>query len=124
MSEPTHTHAPSQSRRHVPAKAATAIVRVVVTLTPLPLATPAAWRCRCYCCDCSRVVLHRFKFKTCPQDACFSPDGRYLAVTAGRKVEVWRTPGVDRVFSAFVLHRVYTGHYDDVTCVSWDPTSK
>lgn len=39
-------------------------------------------------------------------------------------VQVWRAPGLRREFSPFVLHRTYTGHTGDVTCVDWSPNSK
>ena len=71
-----------------------------------------------------RVVVHRFNFKAPVLDAAFSPDGAYLAVTHGRKLEVWCAPGLEREFSPFVLHRVYTGHYDDVTCLDWSPNGR
>jgi periodic tryptophan protein 2 len=68
-----------------------------------------------------RVVVHRFNFKAPVADLAFSPDGAYLAVTHGRKLLVWRTPGLEREFSPFALHRRYTGHYDELTCVDWSP---
>ena len=68
-----------------------------------------------------RVVVHRFNFKAPVRDLRFSPDGSHLAVTHGRKLEVWRTPGLEREFSPFALLRVYTGHFDDLTCLDWSP---
>jgi hypothetical protein len=68
-----------------------------------------------------RVVLHRFNFKDRVRDIAFSPDGRFFAVAVGNKMQVWRTPGLDREFSAFVLHRQYTGHYSPINSVSWSP---
>lgn len=70
-----------------------------------------------------RIVVHRFSFKSAVADLAFSPDGRYLAVTHGRKLQVWRAPGLDREFAPFALHRTYTGHYDELTCVDWSPNS-
>lgn len=66
-----------------------------------------------------RVVLHHFSFKKKVDDLQFSPDGKYFAVTSGRHVQVWQTPPMRRETGAFVLHRTYTGHYDDVTCIDW-----
>jgi periodic tryptophan protein 2 len=71
-----------------------------------------------------RVVLHRFHFKEPVKHIVFSPEGDYIAVTLGRKVQVWRTPGLEREFSPFALLRTYTGHYDDVTCVNWSPNGQ
>ncbi|KAG0243067.1 hypothetical protein BGW41_002929 [Actinomortierella wolfii] len=71
-----------------------------------------------------QVVLHHFNFKEKVDDLQFSPDGKYFAVTHGKQVQLWKTPGFHREFSPFVLHRTYTGHYDDVVSLSWSPDSK
>ncbi|KAL1922330.1 uncharacterized protein VTP21DRAFT_9869 [Calcarisporiella thermophila] len=71
-----------------------------------------------------RVVLHRFSFKEKVNDIKFSPDGRFFAITHGKQVQVWKTPGFNREFAPFVLHRTYTGHYDEVLTISWAPDSK
>ena len=71
-----------------------------------------------------RVLLHRFNFKEKVRDIQFSPDDKFIAVAVGRKMQVWRTPGLQREFAPFVLHRTYTGHFDDVTCVSWSPSCR
>lgn len=68
--------------------------------------------------------MHRFNFKEKVRDVQFSPDDAYLAVAAGRKVQVWRAPGVQREFMPFIHHRTYTGHYDDVTSVTWSPSGR
>ncbi|GAA93661.1 uncharacterized protein L969DRAFT_53454 [Mixia osmundae IAM 14324] len=71
------------------------------------------------------VVLHRFNFKQPVRDVAFSPDGRFILVTHGHQTQVWRTPShLAREFAPFVLHRTYTGHYDDVLSVQWSPDSK
>jgi periodic tryptophan protein 2 len=69
--------------------------------------------------------LHRITFKSPVTHASFSPDGKYIAVTFGRKVQVWKTPSmVVREFAGFVLHREYTGHQDEVEYVGWSKTSR
>ncbi|CAG8653350.1 7311_t:CDS:2, partial [Ambispora leptoticha] len=68
-----------------------------------------------------RVVLSEFNFKSKVNDLQFSPDGKFFAVTHGKQVHVWRSPGFNREFAPFVLHRKYTGHYDDVTSITWSP---
>ena len=68
------------------------------------------------------VVVHRFAFRARARALAFSPDGRYFAVSHGRRLQVWRTPSLASEFSPFALHRTYTGHYDDVTCVAWSPS--
>jgi periodic tryptophan protein 2 len=70
-----------------------------------------------------RNIIHRFNFKTFIRDIKFSPDGLYFAVTNGKKLEVWKTPSLDKEFSPFVHHRTYTGHFDDLTCCDWSPNS-
>jgi periodic tryptophan protein 2 len=67
------------------------------------------------------VVVHRFNFKARVRACVFSPDGRYFAIGTGKKLQTWRTPALEREFSPFVRHRVYTGHYDDITSVAWSP---
>ncbi|BFZ60013.1 U3 snoRNP protein [Saitoella coloradoensis] len=73
-----------------------------------------------------RTVLHNFNFGEKVRDCQFSPDGRYFAVTHGRHVQVWRTPTYtdERDFAPFVKHRVYTGHYDEVTSLTWSFDSR
>lgn len=71
-----------------------------------------------------RVVLHRFAFKGAVTAMRFSPDGAFLAVALGRKMQVWRAPGLDREFSPFVHHRTYTGHFDTIVDVNWSPNSR
>ncbi|PKI85088.1 U3 snoRNP protein [Malassezia vespertilionis] len=67
-----------------------------------------------------RALLAHMNFKLPVRDVQFSPDGRFLAVTHGTHVQVWRTPSVlVREFAPFVLHRTYTGHSDDVLSISW-----
>ncbi|EIW78530.1 WD40 repeat-like protein [Coniophora puteana RWD-64-598 SS2] len=71
------------------------------------------------------TVLHHFNFKKPVKDIQFSPDGRYIAVTHGSHVQVWRTPNhLAREFAPFVLHRTYTGHHDDVLSIRWSPDSQ
>jgi periodic tryptophan protein 2 len=76
------------------------------------------------------------------KDVKFSPDGkcvfrqkrflrtkliehRFIAVTHGAHVQVWKTPNhLAREFAPFELHREYTGHHDDVLSVTWSADSK
>ncbi|KAK3832335.1 MAG: WD40 repeat-like protein [Linnemannia gamsii] len=71
-----------------------------------------------------QIVLHHFNFKNKVYDLQFSPDGKYFAVTHGKQIQLWKTPGFHREFTPIVLHRTYTGHYDEVTCITWSPDSK
>ncbi|KAM6503419.1 Quinonprotein alcohol dehydrogenase-like superfamily [Amanita muscaria] len=71
------------------------------------------------------VVLHHFNFQKPVKDVKFSPDGKYIAVTHGAHVQVWKTPNhLVREFAPFILHRTYTGHHDDVLSIQWSPDSK
>uniref|UniRef100_A0A7S2YDT2 Small-subunit processome Utp12 domain-containing protein n=1 Tax=Entomoneis paludosa TaxID=265537 RepID=A0A7S2YDT2_9STRA len=70
------------------------------------------------------IVLHRFGFKRKVRDIKFSPDGRYIAVSQGKNVQVWVTPNhMHKEFAPMVLHRTYTGQADDVTCLCWSSDS-
>jgi periodic tryptophan protein 2 len=73
-----------------------------------------------------RTVLHHFNFKEKVRDIKFSPDGTHFAIAIGRHVQVWRTPDRkdDRQFAPFVRHRIYTGHYADVTSITWSNDSR
>ncbi|KAL7542564.1 hypothetical protein ACHAXR_011882 [Thalassiosira sp. AJA248-18] len=69
------------------------------------------------------VILHRFKFKRPVREMKFSPDGSKFAVSFGKHVQVWHTPGVRREFAPMVLHRKYTGLVGDVTALDWSSDS-
>lgn len=71
-----------------------------------------------------RIVLHHFNFKVRVHALAFSPDGRFFAASHGAKVQLWRTPGLRREFSPFVLFRTFTGFGDDVTSLSWSGDSR
>ncbi|KAJ8081548.1 U3 snoRNP protein [Marasmius tenuissimus] len=71
------------------------------------------------------VVLHHFNFHKPVKDIKFSPDGKFIAVTHGAHVQVWKTPNhLAREFAPFTLHRTYTGHHDDVLSIQWASDSK
>ncbi|TFK38091.1 WD40-repeat-containing domain protein [Crucibulum laeve] len=71
------------------------------------------------------VVLHHFNFHKPVKDIKFSPDGKFIAVTHGTHIQVWRTPNhLAREFAPFDLHRTYTGHHDEVLSIQWSPDSR
>ncbi|KAK4051213.1 U3 snoRNP protein [Microbotryomycetes sp. JL201] len=71
------------------------------------------------------VVLHHFNFKKPVRDIKYSPDGKFIAATHGSQIQVWQTPShMAREFAPFVLHRTYTGHYDDVLSITWSRDSR
>ena len=49
---------------------------------------------------------------------------RYLAVTHGRRVQVWRAPGHGLDFAPFSLLRTLPGQYDDTLCIDWSDDSR
>ena len=82
------------------------------------------------------VILHHFNFHKPVNDIQFSPNRscvmlriffllrlidifhRYIAMTHGSHIQVWRTPNhLLREFAPFTLHRTYTGHHDDVLSI-------
>lgn len=71
-----------------------------------------------------QTVLHQINFKAKVKSIKFSPNGKYVAITHGNHIQVWKAPGFTREFAPFVLHRTYTGHHDDVLQISWSPDSK
>ncbi|EPX74363.1 U3 snoRNP-associated protein Utp1 [Schizosaccharomyces octosporus yFS286] len=82
---------------------------------------------RCILCNfVRRSVLHYFNFKSPVGAIEFAPHGRYFAVALGKLIQVWRTPEAidEREFAPFVLHREYTGHFDDVVSISWSADSR
>lgn len=74
----------------------------------------------------SRTVLHHFNFKERVNDLQFSPDGKHFAIACNRFIQVWKTPDYteDRQFAPFVRHRIYAGHYNDVTSITWSSDSR
>lgn len=74
----------------------------------------------------ARTVLHHFNFKDRVLDLKFSPCGTYFAIACNRFIQVWKTPDFteDRQFAPFVRHRVYSGHYSDVTSITWSNDSR
>lgn len=71
-----------------------------------------------------KIQLCEFHFKEPVRDIKFSPDSKYLAVSHGDHIQVWRSPPLVTQFRPFVLHRTYTGHYGEVTALHWTPCSK
>jgi len=73
-----------------------------------------------------RTALYHLNFKSQVFDIQFAPNGKLFAVGAGRNVEVWKVPTIaqEREFAPFVRHRVYTGHFNSVSCITWSEDSR
>ena len=78
-----------------------------------------------------RIALYHFSFRAPLTALVFSPSGRHFAAAHGRQIEVWHTPATPEStaeggleFAPFVRHRVYTGHYDDITSLEWASDSR
>ncbi|KAL3631821.1 U3 snoRNP protein [Castilleja foliolosa] len=70
-----------------------------------------------------RAVLHRITFKHPVADAKFSPNGRFIAVAAGKLLQIWRSPGFKKEFFPFELVRTFADCNDRVTSLDWSPNS-
>ena len=70
-----------------------------------------------------RTVLYRFNFKAVPEALEFSPNGVYFAISHKRKVQIWLTPGRERLFAPFNIHKTFAGHHDDITSLCWSEDS-
>ncbi|XP_010033925.3 periodic tryptophan protein 2 [Eucalyptus grandis] len=70
-----------------------------------------------------RAVLHRITFKHPVGALEFSPDGRLIAVGAGKLVQIWRSPGFRKEFFPFELVRTFADCNDKVMSLKWSPDS-
>lgn len=66
-----------------------------------------------------RIVLAAFNFREKVRSVQFSPTGKYFSVSFGKHVRIYKTPGLNKTFSPFVLVREHYGHKEDVTCADW-----
>nr|GMD32397.1 periodic tryptophan protein 2 homolog [Ipomoea batatas] len=70
-----------------------------------------------------RTVLHRITFKHPVATAKFSPDGNFIAVAAGKLLQIWRSPGFRKEFFPFELVRTFADCNDRITSLDWSPDS-
>ena len=49
---------------------------------------------------------------------------RFYAVTHERGLKIYKTPGHVKQFNGDFLFKVFTGAYDDTTCLNWSSDSK
>ncbi|XP_042904814.1 periodic tryptophan protein 2 homolog [Parasteatoda tepidariorum] len=72
-----------------------------------------------------RTVIHNFHFKRPIASACFSPNGRYIAVTKESNLFIYQVPCTSmKQFNAFVLEKVFNFSYDDTLCIDWTSDSR
>ena len=66
-----------------------------------------------------RILLSHFMFKKEVKDVKFSPDSKFIAVTFGRQVQIWKAPSLICEFAAFTLIDTIAGHSNDVVFLQW-----
>lgn len=70
------------------------------------------------------VVLSHINFKEVVLDIKFSPNGRYIAVTHGKQIQLWKTPMLEKEFAPLRLSKTYAHHADAVTFLEWSSDSR
>ncbi|CAL5327694.1 unnamed protein product [Camellia sinensis] len=70
-----------------------------------------------------RLVLHRISFKKPVAALNFSPDGSFIAIAAGKLLQIWRSPGFRKEFFPFELVRTFADCDDKITALDWSPDS-
>lgn len=68
-------------------------------------------------------ILTRINFKAKVQSAKWSPNAKWLIVSHGRKILLWRTPTVELGWQ-FVRDQRIAGHHDDIVDFAWAPNSQ
>ncbi|CAI9753650.1 unnamed protein product [Fraxinus pennsylvanica] len=71
-----------------------------------------------------RAVLHRISFKHPVSTVKFSPDGNFIAVAAGKLLQIWRSPGFKKEFFPFELIKTFAECNDRITSLDWSPDSE
>ena len=71
-----------------------------------------------------RIVLYRSNFGISVSDIQFSPDDTYIAITHGRLMQIWLCPTEKRHFAPMELLHEYSGHSDEIVCLSWSSDSQ
>ncbi|KAK2961276.1 putative Periodic tryptophan protein 2 like protein [Blattamonas nauphoetae] len=73
----------------------------------------------------TQTIITHINFKSQAKILRFSPDSKYLAVSHGSLVQVWRMPETDEYqLAPLILEREFRGSKGDTTSIEWDPTSQ
>ncbi len=71
-----------------------------------------------------KVALCFVQFKSEVSCVKFSPDSKLVAVAEGKRLRVFKAPGLIREVHMFDEVAEFAGIYDDITCISWSLNSK
>jgi len=65
------------------------------------------------------VPLHRMNFRGKVRSAEFSPNDKYIAVSVGKRIDIWQTPAFFVEFAPLARVKQLSGFGNDITCLSW-----
>ncbi|CAK9825038.1 Periodic tryptophan protein 2 homolog [Anthophora retusa] len=73
----------------------------------------------------SKMIIHKYKFKSHCKRVKFSPDGKHFAVCKQNNVFIFNAPGLQTgEYNPFIMERVFHAAVDDTTCIDWSYDSK
>jgi periodic tryptophan protein 2 len=71
-----------------------------------------------------KVALCFIQFRNLVTCLKFSPDSKLVAVAEGKRLRVFKAPGLIREVHMFDEVAEFAGIYDDITCISWSLNSQ
>nr|UXY87264.1 guanine nucleotide-binding protein beta SU like protein [Cryptomonas sp.] len=72
----------------------------------------------------NKIISKMILARRCQYIKC-SPMGRYFAIGAGRKIEIWKFSSLRLSCQCiFQLSRVYNAHYSDISTIDWSSDGK
>ncbi|KOC66252.1 Periodic tryptophan protein 2 like protein, partial [Habropoda laboriosa] len=73
----------------------------------------------------SKMVIHKYKFKSHCRCVKFSPDGKHFAVCKQNNVFIFNAPGLQTgEYNPFIMERVFHTAMDNTTCINWSYDSR
>ncbi|CAK9804620.1 Periodic tryptophan protein 2 homolog [Anthophora plagiata] len=73
----------------------------------------------------SKMIIHKYRFKSHCKRVKFSPDGKHFAVCKQNNVFIFNAPGLQTgEYNPFIMERVFHAAVDDTTCIDWSYDSK